>query len=422
MSVSEEHLAGHRVRQAVLAGGPAPATAESPRPVIEASWTRLLRRGLDPGSDPVVPPLAASELERRRAESRLGPLVAHLRDALRPAVESTGQLMVVTDPEGRVLWRDGQAGVRRLADRLGFVGGSAWTEGNVGTNAIGTCLVLGEPVQIHGAEHYVESHTRWGCAAAPVHDPWTGRVLGVVDVSGPTRGMHPTALTMVQLAARVAELEVRQEHRAELDLLRAHAAPLVARLGGRALVVDRHGHLAAATGMSAPERVTLPDGLGVGKVWLPTLGAATAEALPGGWLLRLEQEDASVVGAALLTVDLSRPAAQVTVQGVSGGWHHTLTPRHTEILVALATHPAGRSAAELAADLFADPTRVVTVRAEMSRLRRTLGPLLRRQPYRIDEAVRVELVLPPDRSALLAGSSAPVVTALRAATPAPLDR
>ncbi len=31
------------------------------------------------------------------------------------------------------------------------------------------------PVHIQGAEHFVESHTRWGCAAAPITDPWTGR-------------------------------------------------------------------------------------------------------------------------------------------------------------------------------------------------------------------------------------------------------
>ena len=359
-----------------------------------------------------MPPLDTSELERRRTSSRLRPLVPHLRHALGAAVDSAGQLMVVTDGEGRVLWQDGRTGVRRLADRLGFVGGSAWTEGNVGTNAIGTSLVMGAPVHIQGAEHYVETHTRWGCAAAPVHDPWTGRTLGVVDVSGPSHSMHPSALAMVQLAARVAELEVRQEHLTELELLRAHAAPLVARISGRALVVDRHGHLAAVTGMEAPERVTLPDGIGVGEVWLPTLGAATAEALPGGWLLRLEPEPGSAQAAAL-TVDLTAESPRLTVRGPSGAWTHTLTPRHTEILVSLLTHPEGRSAAELAEDLFADPARVVTVRAEMSRLRRIVGPLLRHQPYRFDPAVTPALVLPTDRATVLPGSSAPVLRRIR---------
>jgi hypothetical protein len=409
LHVTDAELGRHRVRERALAGG---GETRAARAVIAASWRRMRTRGLDPGAEPDVPPLDTVELERRRAASRLRPLVPHLRHALGAAVDDGGLLMVISDADGRVLWQDGQPGVRRLADRLGFVGGSAWTEGNVGTNAIGTSLVTGGPVRIQGAEHFVESHTRWGCAAAPVHDPWTGEVIGVVDVSGPSRGMHPSALAMVQLAARVAELEVRQEHVTELDLLRARAAPLVARLEGPALVVDPHGHLAAVTGVEAPDRVTLPEDLTVGSVWLPTLGAATAEALPGGWLLRLEPEPGSDRSTSLV-VDLTGATPRLAVTGASGSWSHRLSPRHTEILVSLALHPEGRTAAELADDLFADPTRVVTVRAEMSRLRRVVGALLRHQPYRIDAAVSRELRLPDDRARVLPGSSAPVLGRLR---------
>jgi hypothetical protein len=380
--MADGELAAHRLRQSVLAASGAAAGEVALRPVIRASWNRLHRLGMDPGSAPEVAPLDASELERRRAASRLAPLMPHLRDALRPAVEASGLLMVVTDPDGRVLWREGGSEVRRRADQLGFVGGSAWTEGNVGTNAIGTCLVLGTPVRIHGAEHYVESHTSWGCAATPLHDPWTGRTLGVVDVSGPTRLMHPSSIAMVQLAARVAELELRQERQAELERLRAHASPLLARIGGKALAVDRHGHLAAAAGLTAPDRVVLPDGICVGETWLPTLGRAVVDALPGGWLLRLGQGGSadSAESTVSITLNLSRAAPALHVQGAASSWTHSPTPRHTEILLSLFTHRSGRSAAELAEDLFADSSRVVTVRAEMSRLRRVLGPLLRPRP------------------------------------------
>ena len=140
-------------------------------------------------------------------------MVPRLVQLLAPVVDA-GQLVVITDADGRVLWRSGNAGVRRMADDLGFVDGSAWTEGNVGTNAIGTALVLGEPFFIQGAEHFVESHARWGCAAAPIADPWTGRTLGVVDVSGPSRGLHPAELALVEMAARVCSLEVLEQHRA----------------------------------------------------------------------------------------------------------------------------------------------------------------------------------------------------------------
>ncbi len=409
--MSDDRSAAHRLRESVLATG-GTRGGSGARPVIRASWERLLRLGLDPGPDPEVPPLTVADLERRRAASRLGPLMPYLREALRPVVDD-GLLMVVTDRDGRVLWREGLPGVRRLADSLGFVGGSAWTEGNVGTNAIGTSLVVGEPVRIQGPEHYVESHTRWGCAAAPVHDPWTGRTLGVVDLSGPSRAMDAGALGMVRLAARVAELEVRQKHQAALAALRAIAAPVVARVGGRAMVVDRHGHLAASAGVTAPAQVSLPEDMAVGEVWLPSLGQARAEPLPGGWLLRLEEPRApSRAPVVTLTLDLAGQPPTLGVAGGSTPWTHEPTPRHTEILLSLAVHPAGRSAAELAQDLFADATRVVTVRAEMSRLRRILGPLLLRQPYRFADSARVSVVL-PEGTGLLPGSSAPVVAALR---------
>ena len=352
-----------------------------------------------------MPPLSEAELERRRARSGLAELVPRLTRTLASVIDA-GQMVVVADPDGRVLWRAGSSGVRRMADGLGFVGGSAWTEGNVGTNAIGTSLVLGAGVHIQGPEHFVESHTRWGCAAAPLTDPWSGRTIGVVDVSGPSRGMHPAELALVELAARLTSMELVERRRGELDRLRAQVAPVLARMSGDALAVDRDGHLAAAIGTRAPDRVALPDDLTGGPVWLPTLGVAVAEPLAGGWLLRLD--DPGDVATALV-LDL-RVAPLLRVTGASGAWSRRLSPRHAEILLALVeAGPSGRAASGLAEDLFDDGTRAVTVRAEMSRLRRALGGLLLSHPYRFSPAIAVSVLVPDDRSSVLPGSSAPVV-------------
>jgi hypothetical protein len=98
------------------------------------------------------------------------------------------------------------------------------------------------------------------------------------------------------------------------------------------------------------------------------------------------------------------------VSGPSGGWSRRVSRRHAEILLALAdSGPQGRSAADLAADLFADPTRLVTVRAEVSRLRRLAASVLQSHPYRFAPGVAVRVDFPLDRAAALAGSSAPVV-------------
>jgi len=397
----------HRTRDAVMSGA---RPHSSPRGTIAASWRRVAACGLEPGSEPEVPPLSTGELERRRSESRLGNFVPRLTASL-SSVTDAGQMVVVADAEGRVLWRIGSSGVRRMADGLGFIGGSAWTEGNVGTNAIGTSLVLGEGVQIQGPEHFVESHTRWGCAAAPLKDPWSGRTLGVIDVSGPTRGMHPAELALVEMAARLTALELFDQRRAELDRLRARAAPLLARLGGDVLAVDSDGHLAVGVGSRMPDRVALPDEMAGGPVWLPTLGPALAEPLAGGWVLRLGGDVSEVPTHVVLDVT-GTPCLRVS--GPSGGWSRQLSPRHAEILVALIeASPEGRTATGLARDLFDDPERAVTARAEMSRLRRAVGSVLLSGPYRISPGVTTSIDLPADPLAALPGSSAPAVRRLR---------
>lgn len=401
----------HRTRERALQGAP-PATG--PRSTVAASWRRVAACGLEPGSTPEIAPLDGSELARRRRGSGLEALIPRLLRTL-SCVLDAGHMVVVTDAQGRVLWREGNPRVRRMADDLGFVAGSAWTEGNVGTNAIGTCLVLGEGVHIRGPEHYVDSHTRWGCAAAPVRDPWSGRTLGVVDVSGPSRGVHPAELALVELAARLTAAELVEEHRARLDRLRAHAAPLLARLGGDALAVDRFGHVAAATGARVPDRVVLPDDVGAalegGRLRLPGTGMALVDPLPGGWLLRLD--DVASAAPSGIVLDLVGVPG-VRVDGPQP-WRRSLSPRHAEILLALVeAGPGGRTAGDLADDLFADRARTVTARAEMSRLRRVLHGVLRSGPYRLAEGVSASVTLPVDADAVLPGSSAPVVLRLRA--------
>ncbi|MFI0899600.1 GAF domain-containing protein [Streptomyces sp. NPDC020983] len=398
------------VRAATLAGDTPP---ESPRAVIGASWARTLDHGVDPDVGRHNGLLAAEEIEHRRQGSPLGEVLPVLADGLVSVADAAWHIMVVADTEGRVLWRDGSVAVRRSADRLGFAEGASWSEETVGTNAIGTALVTRRPLQVHSAEHFVRTHHGWTCAAAPLHDPRDGRLMGVVDVSGPASTVHPATLTLVSAVARVAEGELRRRHWAAVERLRSVAAPLLAGIGGRAVVVDRNGWTAAATGIAPAERITLPATVAAGRVWLPPLGLCGIEPLPGGWLVRVGEEEPAPA-ASRVVVDVSGPASwSVTVAGPAGSWELPLSPRHAELLYVLAVRRAGRTAAELAGDLFGDPTRTVTVRAEMSRLRRTLAGVLAHRPYRFAEEVEVELVRPRRAADLLPHSVAPAVLADR---------
>lgn len=396
------------VRDATLSGR---RSRVGPRADIEESWQRMLRGGMDPDRDRRAGLLPLEEIERRRQASPLRELLPVLRDGLVSIADSAQHIMVVADPEGRLLWREGKSSVLRKGDSHGFVLGADWNEGQVGTNGVGTPLVSRRPVQVHSAEHFVSSHHTWTCAGAPVTDPRDGRLIGVVDVSGPLSAMHPATLTLVTSVTRLAEAELRNRHFAALDRLRSVASPLLGRLTGRALAVDVNGWPAAVIGMQPPGRLALPRSIGSGRLWLPALGMCTAEPLPGGWLLRVTEQSAA---ATRVVVDLSgtRPPS-LTVSGEAGSWVKELSPRHAELLYVLAAHRDGRSAAQLAQDVFGDPTRTVTVRAEMSRLRRHLAQVLAHRPYRFTEEVEVELVRPERLADLLPDSTAPAVRTVR---------
>ncbi|WP_329145112.1 GAF domain-containing protein [Streptomyces sp. NBC_01456] len=402
------------VHEAALTGeatGGAPLAA--PRAVIGESWRRVLVSGVDPDRDRPQNPLSVAELEHRRQASPLTAVLPVLHEGLLPAADAAQQIMVVTDAEGRVLWREGSAPVRRMADRLGFDKGADWSEGVVGTNAIGTALVARRPVLVHSAEHFVRSHQQWTCAAAPLHDPRDGRLLGTVDISGPAPSFHPTTLSLVSAVARLAEGELRTRHQLSLERLRSSAAPVLARFGGRALAVDPSGWVVGVTGLTPPDRVALPKEPQAGPLWLPRYGRCALEPLPGGWLIRVGGRERDLAPSRVV-LDVGGPdGPALTVSGPAGSWTHELTPRHAELLFVLAAHPRGRSAAELARDLFGDASRAVTVRAELSRLRRHLGSVLTHRPYRFADGVEVDLRLPAARAHLLPQSSAPAVAAAR---------
>ncbi|MEU9451309.1 GAF domain-containing protein [Streptomyces sp. NPDC048277] len=398
--VREARLAGQRGRL-------------SPRPVIEQSWGRMLRSGVDPDHDFRSGLLSADEVRRRREESPLKDVLPVLREGLLSVADVAQHIMVVADADGRVLWREGSSPVLRKADGLGFELGADWREDVVGTNGIGTPAVVRRPVQVFAAEHFVRSHASWTCSGAPITDPRDGALLGVVDVSGPLETMHPATLAWVNSVAKLAEARLRELHLDALERLRAVAAPVLAGLGGRALVVDRDGWTAAVTGMPYPRRLALPKSLTPGRRWLHALGLCSVEPLAGGWLLRAVDEPAPA-GGGRLVLDLARSRRpSVTVGGGAGSWSRELSPRHAELLYLLAVRRSGRSAAGLAEDVFGDASRTVTVRAEMSRIRRYLGALLEHRPYRFREDAEIEVLLPDDPRDLLPHSTAPAVAAGR---------
>ena len=219
--------------------------------------------------------------------------------------------------------------------------------------------------------------------------------------------MHPTTVALVGTAVKLVEASLWRQYEGRLEALRGVAAPLLSRLSCPGLVVDDHGWVAAVTGMPSLERIAVPRA--ERPVAIHGVGSCMPEPIPGGWLLRAG--DPAANRTIRLTFDLDARPPRAVVDG-SSRWLHPLSTRHAEVLLLLANAGAkGMDAGALSAALYGDCAHLVTVRAEMSRLRRSLGGLLLARPYRLAPDVHVTL---PDLAAsvLVRGSSAPGVRAL----------
>lgn len=174
------------------------------RDVVAESWVRSCAANVDPDADAPVT-MTGSDLDGYRSEHPLAAVIPVIRELVGGIAEDGDHLWAVSDKAGRLLWVEGHRSARARAERMNFVEGALWDEAHAGTNAPGTALALDHEVQIFATEHYRHTVQDWTCAAAPIHDPVTGQVLGVLDITGGDVVAHPHSLALVLAAARVAE-------------------------------------------------------------------------------------------------------------------------------------------------------------------------------------------------------------------------
>lgn len=362
------------------------------RPLIAQSWRRLTDAGLHPG---VLHPrlaLAPDELERAREDSPLNDVMPTLRTCLQRFAEDAQHMMVVVDARGRVLWLEGTGRVRHSASHIAFGEGMLWTEDSAGTNAIGTALAIDHAVQIFSAEHFLSEQHSWWCSAAPIHEPRTGEILGVVNLSGPIRTANPHSLALVMAAAQMAETVLRRDRDRQDERLRqAYARLSAVRLGRCTALVAADGRVLAAQ----------PVGWLSGRIDCPTapgpLSAAghelNAEPLPDGdsWVLHGPAIPRHPAAPAATQVNLTLVGAGPMTVQIDDHPPVVLGLRHAEVLVLLLRHRAGLTAGALTCELYGDHGKLVTTRAEMSRLRKLLGGCLLARPYRLDGDVHADV-------------------------------
>jgi GAF domain len=366
--------------------------AEPMREPITASWRRSAAAGVDPSGVRIAPVVAdADETMARWEVHPLAELAPLIRSCLAASADESRHLIVVSDANGVLLWVEGNANVRlRAADSMNFAEGALWSEGGAGTNAIGTALAAEHAVQVFATEHFNEVVQSWTCAAAPVHDPDSGQVIGVIDLTGDMATVHPHSMAVATATAQAVEAQLR------LRML-GRDGRLLTRFGGRLLdgaepraLLAPSGRVIASepAGWLPDERLKLPPGGGPlplskeRSLHLEELGCDEA------YLVRAQPASTHRGRDQVLSVEL---LGRAVAQASFSGRRIQLRLRHSEILTLLCAHPDGMTSEELSTDVYGDPSRAASIRVEISRLRKLLGDCIEPELYRLNCRVRSDV-------------------------------
>ena len=186
-------------------------TLRTPRPIILNSWRRCNVLHVNPARR--YAPLAVareSQLQNlREANDILIRATRSIMEHLTDFLAASGYVVVLSDARGRLLDVVGDATIRRRLARIDFVPGGDWSEAAAGTNAIGTALADGHGVQLMAAEHYCDGWQDLTCTAAPIRHPFTGEVMGILDVTGDYRLIRTFLTSTLAEAALDASQQVQ---------------------------------------------------------------------------------------------------------------------------------------------------------------------------------------------------------------------
>lgn len=173
--------------------------------LVARSWRRSMVAGLSPLGR--ADPYRLSDPELRRVLAVQGELVDRARpvmDYLYGQVRDSHNTVILSNHEGLLMRVLGDVDFLQRAERVALTPGVSWHEACRGTNAIGTTLAEGVPVEVHGAEHFLQRHAFLTCSAAPIFNP-AGQLAGAIDISGDQRNRHPHTQGLVRAAAQMIE-------------------------------------------------------------------------------------------------------------------------------------------------------------------------------------------------------------------------
>ncbi|QCS62791.1 sigma-54-dependent Fis family transcriptional regulator [Achromobacter denitrificans] len=230
---------------------------------ILRSWRRCADLGFDMRGVRRAELMTQGELrEAQQRNEALRRMSDPAMSMLRRQAGGSGSLVILSDAQGLVLDTDGDTGFAQRASRVALMPGAPWDEAAAGTNAIGTALVEGRPIAVHGAEHYFEPNRILTCAAVPITDS-EGRTVGVLDLSSQAREIRPEMLELVRAAVDLIEHNLFEQAYEQHAVLRLHTDHSGLGMPGEGLLAFDGDRLVGANRRALQALGLAPTALGV---------------------------------------------------------------------------------------------------------------------------------------------------------------
>ncbi|HSR62799.1 MAG TPA: sigma 54-interacting transcriptional regulator, partial [Gammaproteobacteria bacterium] len=217
---------------------------KSPRSVITRSWQISRKLGINPEAERASTVLSLEEIEDRLHRQQLGQAGVPVIEKLLQKFEGSEHVIVLADNDGCILHSTGHRLIRQQLDAINFMPGARWSEESVGPNGVGTPLALGQPEVVMGHEHYCRGWQPWVCYGAPVFNTAAGRVVGVVDITGPVRKASSEAMILAVSVAQSVQYGLNALALSRREYLRTLSRDIVNRWSGQGVLLsDEDGYI-----------------------------------------------------------------------------------------------------------------------------------------------------------------------------------
>ena len=216
--------------------------------VVARSWQRCLQDyHLHPDRPRKPQVLAKAALDaRRRGLVDLLDCARYEMTTLYQQLADAESAVVLTDIDGVILHMVSSPEFAEEVAPLGFHVGAVWSEAEVGTNGMGTCLAAATPVAVRQEDHFFTQFTGLTCSAVPIHDP-AGRMCAVIDVTSRSSLMQQHLLVLLDMTAQTIENRLIDLRFRDAHPLHFHSRPeFVYTLHEGKLAVDAQGRIEAA--------------------------------------------------------------------------------------------------------------------------------------------------------------------------------